>query len=242
MITFTDLQEGVYDPNIFKAFFVAGGPGSGKSFVVRKTTGGLGMRVVNSDDIFEKLLDKEGLSKKMPESEREPRDIVRAKAKRLTAKKQENFVEGRLGLIIDGTGKDYDKITRQATKLKQLGYDVHMIFVNTSLDVALERNAKRSRTVPESVAIKSWNNVQRNIGKFSQYFRQNFVVVDNNDELENDGMVLNSVFKQIRPLANKKIYNKIAYKWIGDELRRRGIQGATPANVHSFRKKAVKQR
>ena len=242
MITFTDLQEGVYDPNIFKAFFIAGGPGSGKSFVVRKTTGGLGMKVVNSDDVFEKLLDKEGLSKKMPESEREPRDIVRAKAKRLTAKKQENFVEGRLGLIIDGTGKDYDKITRQATKLKQLGYDVHMIFVNTSLDVALERNAKRSRTVPESVAIKSWNNVQRNIGKFSQYFRQNFVVVDNNDELENDGMVLNSVFKQIRPLANKKIYNKIAYKWIGDELRRRGIQGATPANVHSFRKKAVKQR
>ena len=242
MITFTELQEGVYDPNIFKAFFIAGGPGSGKSFVVRKTTGGLGMKVVNSDDVFEKLLDKEGLSKKMPESEREPRDIVRAKAKRLTAKKQENFVEGRLGLIIDGTGKDYDKITRQATKLKQLGYDVHMIFVNTSLDVALERNAKRSRTVPESVAIKSWNNVQRNIGKFSQYFRQNFVVVDNNDELENDGMVLNSVFKQIRPLANKKIYNKIAYKWIGDELRRRGIQGATPANVHSFRKKAVKQR
>ena len=117
-----------------------------------------------------------------------------------------------------------------------------MIFVNTSLDVALERNQKRDRTVPESIAIKSWNDVQRNIGKFSQYFRQNFVVVDNNDELENDGMVLNSVFKQIRPLANKKIYNKIAYKWIGDELRRRGIQGATPANVHSFRKKAVKQR
>ena len=55
MKTFTDLQEGVYDPNIFKAFFIAGGPGSGKSFVVRKTTGGLGMKVVNSDDIFEEL-------------------------------------------------------------------------------------------------------------------------------------------------------------------------------------------
>ena len=242
MITFTELQEGVYDPNIFKAFFIAGGPGSGKSFVVRKTTGGLGMKIVNSDDIFEKLLDKEGLSLKMPESEKEPRDIVRAKAKRLTAKKKENFIEGRLGLIIDGTGKDYDKIAGQATKLKQLGYDVHMIFVNTSLDVALERNQKRDRTVPESIAIKSWNDVQRNIGKFSQYFRQNFVVVDNNDPLKNDGQIFNSVFKQIKSLANKRIYNKIAYKWIGDELRRRGIQGATPANVHSFRKKAVKQR
>ena len=242
MITFTELQEGVYDPNIFKAFFIAGGPGCGKSFVVRKTTGGLGMKIVNSDDIFEKLLDKEGLSKKMPESEKEPRDIVRAKAKRLTSAKKANFIEGRLGLIIDGTGKDYDKIAGQATKLKQLGYDVHMIFVNTSLDVALERNQKRDRTVPESIAIKSWNDVQRNIGKFSQYFRQNFVVVDNNDPLKNDGQIFNSVFKQIKSLANKRIYNKIAYKWIGDELRRRGIQGATPANVHSFRKKAVKQR
>ena len=242
MITFTELQEGVYDPNIFKAFFLAGGPGSGKSYVVRKTTGGMGMKIVNSDDIFEKLLDKEGLSLKMPESEKEPRDIVRQRAKRLTAKKKANFIEGRLGLIIDGTGKDYDKIAGQATKLKQLGYDVHMIFVNTSLDVALERNQKRDRTVPESIAIKSWNDVQRNIGKFSQYFRQNFVVVDNNDPLKNDGQIFNSVFKQIKSLANKRIYNKIAYKWIGDELRRRGIQGATPANVHSFRKKAVKQR
>ena len=218
MITFTDLQEGVYDPNIFKAFFLAGGPGSGKSFVVRKTTGGLGMKVVNSDDIFEKLLDKEGLSKKMPESEKEPRDVVRQRAKELTAKKKANFVEGRLGLIIDGTGKDYDKIARQATKLKQLGYDIHMIFVNTSLDVALERNAKRSRTVPESVAIKSWNDVQRNIGKFSQYFRQNFVVVDNNDPLENDGMIFNSVFKQIKYLANKKVANPIAKMWIKSEM------------------------
>ena len=176
------------------------------------------MKVVNSDDIFEKLLDKEGLSKKMPESEKEPRDVVRARAKRLTAKKKENFIEGRLGLIIDGTGKDYDKIARQATKLKQIGYDVHMIFVNTSLDVALERNQKRDRTVPESVAIKSWNNVQRNIGKFSQYFRQNFVVVDNNDPLENDGMIFNSVFKQVKRLANKKVVNPVAQMWIKSEL------------------------
>ena len=219
MITFTELQEGVYDPNIFKAFFIAGGPGSGKSFVVRKTTGGLGMRIVNSDDIFEKLLDKEGRSLKM--AEKEPRDVVRAKAKRLTSAKKANFIEGRLGLIIDGTGKDYDKIAGQATKLKQLGYDVHMIFVNTSLDVALERNAKRDRTVPESIAIKSWNDVQRNIGKFSQYFRQNFVVVDNNDPLENDGMIFNSVFKQIKRLANKKPTSKVAMAWIANELKKK---------------------
>ena len=218
MITFTELQEGVYDPNIFKAFFLAGGPGSGKSYVVRKTTGGMGMKIVNSDDIFEKLLDKEGLSKKMPESEKEPRDIVRAKAKRLTSAKKANYLEGRLGLIIDGTGKDYDKIAGQATKLKQIGYDVHMIFVNTSLDVALERNAKRARTVPESITIKSWNDVQRNIGKFSQYFRQNFIVVDNNDANED---VFTKVFKQIKSLVRKKVSNPVAKMWIASELEKK---------------------
>ena len=218
MITFTELQEGVYDPNIFKAFFLAGGPGSGKSYVVRRTTGGMGMKIVNSDDIFEKLLDKEGLSKKMPESEKEPRDIVRAKAKRLTSAKKANYLEGRLGLIIDGTGKDYDKIAGQATKLKQIGYDVHMIFVNTSLDVALERNAKRARTVPESITIKSWNDVQRNIGKFSQYFRQNFIVVDNNDANED---VFTKVFKQIKSLVRKKVSNPVAKMWIASELEKK---------------------
>ena len=218
MITFTELQEGVYDPNIFKAFFLAGGPGSGKSYVVRRTTGGMGMKTVNSDDIFEKLLDKEGLSKKMPESEKEPRDIVRAKAKRLTSAKKANYLEGRLGLIIDGTGKDYDKIAGQATKLKQIGYDVHMIFVNTSLDVALERNQKRERTVPESITIKSWNDVQRNIGKFSQYFRQNFIVVDNNEANED---VFTKVFKQIKSLVRKKVSNPVAKMWIASELEKK---------------------
>ena len=76
---FNELQEGVYDPNIFKAFFIAGGPGSGKSFVVRRTTGGLGLRVINSDDAFEHQLKKANLSLKMPASETEPRDIVRAR-------------------------------------------------------------------------------------------------------------------------------------------------------------------
>ena len=53
MKTFQDLQEGVYDPNIFNAIFLAGGPGSGKSYLVRRTTGGLGLKVLNSDDIYE---------------------------------------------------------------------------------------------------------------------------------------------------------------------------------------------
>ena len=215
MKTFHELQEGVYDPNILKAFFLAGGPGSGKSYVVKRTTGGLGMKIVNSDDVFEKYLKDAGLSMKMPKSEEEPRDKLRARAKQVTAARLGNYIDGRLGLIIDGTGHDYDKIATQATQLKQLGYDVHMIFVNTSLDTALERNAKRDRKVPESLVIKSWNDVQSNLGKFSQFFRRNFIVVDNNDSEED---VMGPVFKQVMSLAKAKVQNPMGKKWIQSEL------------------------
>ena len=223
MKTYNDLQEGLNDPNIFKAFFLAGGPGSGKSYVVRKTTGGTGLQVVNSDDAFERYLEMAGLSKKMPSSEEEPRDVERARAKKVTKARQGGYIEGRLGLIIDGTGKDYDKIAAQSIKLKQLGYDTHMVFVNTSLDTALERNAKRDRSVPESLAIKSWKEVQGNIGKFSQHFRQNFIVVDNNDSDED---VMTPVFKQIKGLLRKKVTSPLAKEWVYNQMRIRGITKA----------------
>lgn len=224
MKTFNDLQEGLNDPNIFKAFFLAGGPGSGKSFVVRATTGGTGLQIVNSDDAFERYLKNAGLSQKMPETEKEPRDVERKRAKRVTKARQEGYLEGRLGLIIDGTGKDYEKIAKQSNELKQLGYDTHMIFVNTSLDVALERNAKRDRSVPEDIAVRSWKAVQSNIGKFSQHFRQNFIVVDNNDANIKDPQVFNEVFKQIKGLLKKKVKSPIAKQWVMQQMKDRGIK------------------
>ena len=41
------LEEGPNDPHIFKAVFLAGGPGSGKSFVANKMLKGTGLRTVN---------------------------------------------------------------------------------------------------------------------------------------------------------------------------------------------------
>ena len=220
MITFQDLQEGLNDPNIFKAFFLAGGPGSGKSYVVRKTTGGTGLKVVNSDDAFEKLLKDANLSLKMPPEEEAPRDVVRQRAKAITKARKANYIEGRIGLIIDGTGKDYDKIASQSKDLRQLGYDTHMIFVNTSLDTALQRNADRPRSVPDSIVVKSWNDVQSNIGSFSQHFRENFIGVDNNDAGED---VFVKVFKQIKGLLRKKVTSPLAKQWVMKQMKDRGI-------------------
>ena len=218
MKTFHELQEGVYDPNIFKAFFLAGGPGSGKSYVVRRTTGGTGLKSINSDEAFEHLLTKAGLSLKMPPEEFERKEVVRARAKEITTAKQKNYLEGRLGLIIDGTGKVADKILKQKASLEELGYDTYMIFVNTSLDVALKRNAERSRSLTEPIVVKSWKDVQANIGKFNNIFRQGFIVVDNNDAGED---IFIDVYKRIRGLLRKKVQNTRAKNWIAMELAKK---------------------
>ena len=218
MKTFNELQEGVYDPNILKAFFLAGGPGSGKSYVVKRTTGGLGMKILNSDDHFERLLKQAGLDSKMPPEEKQPRDVARDRAKEITKRQRDNYVDGRLGLIIDGTGKNYDKIAYQARELEGLGYDTHMIFVNTSLDVALQRNKERDRSIPEPDAVKMWNAVQRNIGKFSNFFKGNFIIIDNNNKDED---MMQQVFKRVRALANKKVRNRRGQQWIRGELEKK---------------------
>ena len=210
-----DLNEGVYDPNIFKAIFLAGGPGSGKSYIAGRTIRGGGLRIVNSDSALEALLKKANLSLKMPDSQAAQRDPIRDKAKKLTQKRLDNYIEGRLGLIIDGTGREYDKVTKQASELQQIGYDTYMVFVNTSLDVALQRNANRPRSVPESIVTRSWNAVQQNIGKFSLFFKNGMVIVDNNDAGED---MFTAVFKRVRGLLRQPVKNGRAKQWIQHQL------------------------
>ena len=217
------LSEGVYDPGIFKAFFLAGGPGSGKTYVTNKVMGGMGLKNVNSDRAFEIGLKKAGLSLKMPEDEAEARDIVRARAKGMTGTMLDLSIKGRLGLIIDGTGRDYDKINQQVSHLKALGYDCYMIFVNTSLDVALERNAQRERSVPEYITRKSWEQVQSNIGKFQNTFgMSNMIIIDNSkDDKELTTVVMNKCSQAVRRLLSNKIKSYTAKRWMATERRLR---------------------
>jgi len=217
------LEEGLYDPNIFKAFFLAGGPGSGKTFVTRNAFGGTGLRQINSDSAFENALRKNGLSLKMPEDEAEARDILRARAKGTTDKTMDLSIKGRLGMVIDGTGRDYDKIANQKAILQQLGYDCYMIFVNTSLDVALERNRRRERTVPEYITKQSWTKVQSNIGKFQSLFgMDSMIIVDNSkDDRELTTVTMGKVDKAVRKLLRNKVKSYTAKRWMASERKAR---------------------
>ena len=213
------ITEGVYDPSIFKAFFLAGGPGSGKSFVSKSALSGMGLKVINSDSAFESKLKKEKMSIDFAahdEKEIIKRDNIRSKAKQVAGMQLSMALAGRLGIIIDSTARNVEKTEIEAKNLRAIGYDIHMVFVNTSLEVALERNRNRPRKLPDAIVINSHKQVQKNLGKLQRIFgHRNFLIVDNNKEGED---VNPMIHKRIRSMINRAPTSYQAVRWIHREL------------------------
>ena len=151
------------------------------------------------------------------------RNIIRSRAKQTAISQLDKYVQGRLGLVIDSTGRDYDVIARNHNMLQQLGYDSYMVFVNTSLEVALARNARRERTIPEYITKSSWEGVQNNIGKFQRLFGMaKFIVVDNNkSDLELVTLTMNRIGKLVRRFITAPVQNYKAKQWMKKELEAR---------------------
>lgn len=231
------IQEGINDPGILKAFFMAGGPGSGKSYVAAEifnlpkdgdystVSYDTGLKLVNSDQNFEYLLKKAkiDMGELMQLKDNDPEKwaeamAIRDKAKRMTKNAQDMYIDGRLGMIIDGTGKNYGKIEGQVEELRALGYDCYMVFVNTSKEVALERNNARPRKLPEEMVIKMWEEVQENMGKFQRLFSGGrFDIVDNSQYGVRDTIDLTA--KSINKFLKQPVKNPVGKAWMQAQKR-----------------------
>ena len=67
-----EIIEGPHDPYQYKAIFFAGSPGAGKTYVARKLAGTFqGLKQVNMDIWFKRLMTKKNLSWKMPPEEKQ---------------------------------------------------------------------------------------------------------------------------------------------------------------------------
>ncbi|MBT4208604.1 hypothetical protein HOE22_09710 [Candidatus Woesearchaeota archaeon] len=243
MIKLQNIIEGVQDKGIFKAVFLAGGPGSGKTMSARWIFGipdkfnisMSGMKMVNSDKDLKHLLKKFGFGTdldKMPDElfshltgmskdmVSPPQDVdsgLRKYAKELTAARMKLYKQGKIGMIIDGTGHDFQKLHSMKNELEADGYDTYMVLVNTSLEVAQKRNQQRDRILPPALLKKSWSDVQKNIGAFQNLFKQNFVIVDNSKHLsdkEAEAKFVPLVTKVVRKFANMPIKNPLGRKWV----------------------------
>lgn len=224
------LNEGVDDPGILKCVFLAGGPGSGKSRVASDlfgianglTVAASGLKSVNSDVAFEAQLRKSGINPKdLGKIEKENPELwkaitedpngERAKGKKTTDTMRAFYEEGRLGMIIDGTGDDIAKIKKKKEHAESLGYDTYMVFVNTSLEVAQARNKKRARTLGEDIVTEIWKACQHNLGAFQTLFSGNFRIVDNTPDGDN---LTNDIKKAVDGFIRERLYNPIGKQWV----------------------------
>ena len=227
------LNEGVHDKGIFKAVFLAGGPGSGKDYVLDNTLAGHGMTEINSDKALEFLMDKKGLNKTMPASEKIERDLVRGRAKNMTELRQRLALQGRNGLIINGTGDDHEKVKIIKSRLEELGYDTSMIMVNTRDEVSASRNVERGsrggRTVPEDIRKQKWDAVQKARPELAKLFGDKYAEFDNSEDLrvarpeivqaKKDELL--NLYKGVQKFMKAPPKADQAKEWVANELQKK---------------------
>jgi predicted kinase len=210
------VEEGVYDPHIFKAVFMAGSPGAGKSTIANKLFGGTGLKVLNVDSFWQlyKGLGKQGNYSRYWE---------------LYKVQEKNFLAGRLGLIIDGTAKNPERMAQVKADLESLGYDTAMVFVNTSLETSMNRVINRAKTSGKDLGREidpqfvqdAWEKTQRGLGALQSMFGGNFFIIDNNRGEPNVAYAE----KTLKRWLNKTPTNPSAREWMQAQLAAKSTAG-----------------
>ena len=177
------VDEGVNDQHIFKAIAMIGPMGAGKSTIAQQLVGGSGLRSLNLDN-FNELLIKQG---KVAGGMLTPDQLERNWE--LTQKQKGNWVSERLGLLIDGSGRNVEGLVKPLTELEKLGYNTMVILVNVSLETSLQRQQSRAakqaaqfgqgRNVPLDLAKSSYEQIQQNIPKLQQLYGKRLLIINN---------------------------------------------------------------
>ena len=169
------------------AIFMVGGPGSGKSSIVE----GLdliekGYRYVNQDPYLEKYIKEAGLpadEKTYDKEQRSTRAKLGWKARKEAEADLERFTAGKESMVVDGTGASYKATTKKMKALEAAGFEIHMVFVNTSKDVAVKRNRNRSeRSLADFIVTKTWDSVQESAAQYREDYAGTFYEI-NTDNL-----------------------------------------------------------
>ena len=221
------LKEGLEDATAFKAIMMAGGAGSGKSFVIKKTgLRGFGMKISNSDPTFERMLRSAGLKKTSEDIMSAQGQAIRGTAKELTDRQKEQWLKGRLGLIVDGTGKDLQDVKQEVKKMRNIGYDVAMIFVNTELEVSIERDNNRERTLGPKLVTQTWKAVQKNRDDFKRMFGSQFVEINNGARTGMPDITgeLNKAMQRLSGWINRAPTSTEYKNWVKAEMKEKGLK------------------
>ena len=183
-----------------------------------------GLKVFNSDREFEHMLKKAGISADLTSLNDEENwqiyatenpESIYSRAKLKAAIRYKHYLDGRIGMLIDITARNRQRVLGLKTQLEEMGYDTHMVFVNTTLEKALERNLLRKRKLKHAMVNDMWHQVQENLGYFKNLFGANFLEVENNAKMESGKLELPAnAHKAINKWAGSPVKNSIAKQWI----------------------------
>ena len=217
------VDEGVNDLHIFKAIAMIGPMGAGKSTIAQQLVGGSGLRSLNLDN-FNELLIKQG---KVASGNLTPNQLERNWE--LTQKQKGNWVSERLGLLIDGSGRNIEGLIKPITELENIGYDTMVILVNVSLETSLQRQQSRAakqaaqfgqgRNVPLDLAKSSYQQIQQNIPKLQELYGSRLLIINNEGAVD-----LTQEKKVVDRFMNAPPSKPAAIEWIKSHSQYQGQQ------------------
>ena len=203
------LQESINDKGIFKAIFVLGIPGAGKSYTVRRLAGQVSPRIVNTDKAAEYLSWK--LGKAIHSG---TWGEFKDRSTHITKAALSNYINGVLPLFIDGTSNDASNLLHRMGILESLGYDVGIIYIKTSLETAIKRAANRAdeigRHVDEEFIREVFERNDDNIEFLKT--KVSFFKQINNDDMQLDNEIMNEAFKTTQGFFASPILNPIGQR------------------------------
>jgi len=190
------IGEGLNDPHIFKAIFMAGIPGAGKTEVSKYIKGGTGLKVVNIDIFNEWYL-------------KNKKAIDFDKFDQLINSQLSTYIQGHLGLIIDKTSSDFDMTLKTKESLELFGYDTAMIFVTADLEIAkqrvINRQKENGREVDTDYIDKVHTALQKSIEKYTKIFKNNLFIIDNTENID-----FGRLNKQVNKFINSPVKNPLS--------------------------------
>ena len=203
------ISESINDKGIMKAVFLAGMPGSGKSYTISKITdGAIEPRIVNTDKMLEFL----------KAFKAEEWFDVEDTVKRTTKNQLSFHLNSMLPLIIDGTSSKPSSLIRRNGILKSIGYDTSLVSIDVSLETSIERTKKRheqgGREVPDKVVRKIYKELTGLKKYYSTEF-SNFTEILNDDGELIDKVVVQA-YKKMSSFFNSPLKNPIGKHLIKD--------------------------
>ena len=202
-----------------KAILLAGNAGAGKTTIINKL--GLrkqGFKYVNQDIALDWLTKNNGLPKDMNEFTREQADKWRELGGEaaVAAKNKASRLQGQGdGVVIDGTGAVGVQFQSMARDFSDAGYDVQIVFVESSLENAVARNKGRSErrltdvTVRNSVeSAKKNKKAFKEMVTFFPYSAKGFIEV-NTDNFTQDGPLPADLVKKMDDFTKGYIKDRI---------------------------------